>query len=52
MTIAEYYTPSGRSINGTGVEPDVQAEYEYNSEDPQADNQLEAAIETVKAEMN
>ena len=52
VTIAEYYTPSGRSINGTGVEPDVQAEYEYNSEDPQADNQLEAAVETVKAEMN
>ena len=29
VTIAEYYTPSERSINGTGVEPDVQAEYEY-----------------------
>ena len=23
VTIAEYYTPSGRSINGTGVTPDV-----------------------------
>lgn len=47
LTIAEYYTPSGRSINGEGVTPDVEIEYEYNEEDPQADNQLEKALEVV-----
>lgn len=51
MTIAEYYTPSGRSINGTGVEPDVEVEYEYDEENPDADNQLDKAIETVKSEL-
>lgn len=48
ITISEYYTPSGRSINGTGVTPDVEVEYEYNADDPQADNQLEKALETVR----
>lgn len=51
MTIAEYYTPSGRSINGTGVEPDVEVEYEYDEENPDADNQLDKALETVKSEL-
>ncbi len=48
MTIAEYYTPSGRSINGTGVTPDVEVEYEYNARDPEADNQLDRALEIVQ----
>lgn len=52
MTIAEYYTPSGRSINGTGVEPDVEVEYEYDEENPDADNQLDTALETVKSELS
>ena len=50
LTIAEYYTPSGRSINGEGVTPDVEVEYEYNADDPQADNQLEKAMEIVREE--
>lgn len=50
VTIAEYYTPSGRSINGTGVEPDVEVEYEYDAENPEADNQLEKALEVVRGE--
>lgn len=33
---------------GTGIDPDVEVEYEYNEEDPVADNQLEKAIEIVK----
>ena len=48
LTIAEYYTPSGRSINGTGVEPDVEVEYEYDENNPEADNQLEKALEVVR----
>ena len=47
ITIAEYYTPSGKSINGTGVTPDVEVEYEYDEDDPERDNQLEKAIEVV-----
>ena len=51
VTIAEYYTPNGRSINGTGVEPDVEVEYEYDAETPEADNQLEKALEVVNGEI-
>lgn len=36
VTIAEYYTPNGRSINGKGVEPDVEVEYQYDEENPKA----------------
>ena len=51
ITIAEYYTPSGRSINGTGVKPDVEVKYEYDENHPEADNQLEKALEVVKSEL-
>lgn len=51
MTIAEYYTPNGRSINGKGVEPDVEVEYEYDENNPEADSQLEKALEVVKDQM-
>ena len=47
LTIAEYYTPSGRSINGTGVEPDVEVQYIYDENNPEADNQLDQAFEVV-----
>lgn len=48
LTIAEYFTPSGRSINGEGVTPDVEVKYEPDEEDPDYDNQLEKAIEVVQ----
>ena len=51
VTIAEYYTPSGSSINGTGVEPDVEVEYEYDENNPEADNQLDKALEVVREEL-
>ena len=51
VTIAEYYTPSGRSINGTGVDPDVEVEYEYDENNPEADNQLDRALEVVREEL-
>ena len=41
LTIAEYFTPKGRSINGKGITPDVKVEYENNEENPDADNQLD-----------
>ena len=52
VTVAEYYTPNGRSINGVGVEPDVEVEYEYDPENPEADNQLEKALEVVQGEIS
>lgn len=48
LTISEYFTPSGRNIHGIGIEPDVEIAYEYDVENPDADNQLEKAIEIVK----
>lgn len=51
ITIAEYYTPNGRSINGTGVKPDVEVEYEYDEDDHEADNQLQKALEVVREEI-
>lgn len=48
LTIAEYFTPKGRNIHGKGITPDVEVEYEKNEEDPEADNQLERAVEVLK----
>lgn len=50
LTVSEYFTPKGRSINKTGIEPDVEVEYEADESDPEADNQLDAAVEAVKKE--
>ncbi len=41
MTTSEYFTPNDRNIHGTGIEPDVVVEYEYD------DNQLERAMECL-----
>lgn len=51
VTISEYFTPSGRSINGEGITPDVEVEYEPDEENPDADNQLEKALETVREKL-
>ena len=48
ITISEYFTPKGRSIQKKGIEPDVTVEYEKNEQDENADNQLEKALEIVK----
>ena len=47
LTIAEYFTPNGRSIDGEGIPPDVEVEYQYDENNPDADNQLEKAMEVV-----
>lgn len=51
LTIAEYYTPKGRNINGKGITPDVEVRYDYDEDDPDADNQLDKAVEELKKEM-
>lgn len=48
ITMAEYFTAKGRSVNGKGVTPDVEIEYEPDESNPEADNQLDKAIETIK----
>lgn len=50
LTIAEYFTPSGRNIDGEGITPDVEVEYEADENNPEADNQLEKALEVMKEE--
>ncbi|MCI8560645.1 MAG: S41 family peptidase [Dorea sp.] len=51
LTIAEYYTPKGRNINGTGITPDVKVEYEPDEKNPEADNQLETAVKELKKKL-
>lgn len=51
LTIAEYFTPNGRNIHKKGIEPDVEVEYEKDEENPEADNQLEVALEEVRKQL-
>ena len=53
MTISKYYTPSGRCIHGTGLDPDIEVDLPDElknqvSIDKSEDTQLQKAIETVK----
>ena len=43
LTIAKYYTPNDRCIDGIGIEPDITIEL-----DKEKDNQLEKAIEVLQ----
>lgn len=45
LTIAKYYTPSGKNIHQVGVEPDIEVDQKSGEED----YQLQRAIEAVKA---
>ncbi|KXG77297.1 Carboxy-terminal processing protease CtpB [Fervidicola ferrireducens] len=55
MTIAKYYLPSGRSIDGKGVEPDVEVSLgktESSFEIPRSkDGQLKKAVEVLKTKL-
>jgi len=44
LTVAKYYTPSGRSIDGVGIEPDVEADLPIDAE---TDTQLIKAEEVL-----
>ena len=58
LTTARYYTPSGRSIHETGIEPDYRVDFvaEESNADPAPadleavvrDNQVEAALELLR----
>lgn len=51
LTIAEYFTPKGRNIDGTGIVPDVEVEYIYDETNPEADNQMEKALELLRGQV-
>lgn len=57
LTTASYYTPSGRSIHGSGIEPDIPVEQAEGDEivpempDPEKDTQLRTALEFLKGEI-
>lgn len=51
LTIAEYFTPKGRNIDGTGIVPDVEVEYVYDETNSEADNQMEKALELLRSQV-
>ncbi len=57
VTISKYFTPKGRNIHGTGIEPDKIVELDESLAkkvviEHEEDNQLQAAIEVVKDQLN
>ncbi|MBQ7479509.1 MAG: S41 family peptidase [Selenomonadaceae bacterium] len=48
LTIAKYYTPSGRSIDGVGIEPDVSIDFQPGDTE---DVQLAKAEEVLRTKM-
>lgn len=38
LTTSKYFTPSGNSIHGTGIEPDISIDYVPPAEEPEEDN--------------
>ena len=51
LTIAKYFTAKGQDIDGKGITPDVAIDYQADENNPEADNQLNKAIETLQGEM-
>ncbi len=49
LTIAKYYTPNGRTISGTGVEPDVTVDL---PKDAVEDLQLQAALDIMEEKLD
>lgn len=53
LTASKYYTPSGVCINGTGIEPDVMVELDYeNYRNNGIDNQLNTAVDEINKMMS
>lgn len=49
LTIAKYYTPSGRSIDGIGITPDIEVKLDEGST---VDTQLDKAKEVINQQIN
>ncbi len=48
ITTSKYYTPSGKNIHGTGINPDVKVELDTEGK---SDNQYKEAMRLVKAQV-
>ena len=53
VTMAKYFTPKGNYIHEKGIEPDIELEYQYQSQEdeiynPMHDNQVLKALEVLK----
>lgn len=51
ITVSSYYTPKGRNIHGTGIEPDIICEFDgdtYYQTNGEKDNQIDKAVEVLK----
>ncbi len=48
ITIAEWLTPKGNSINNSGIDPDVAVEYTLENYNDNIDPQLDKAVEFIK----
>lgn len=49
ITVERYFTPNGVCIHGTGIEPDIEVEYDEDKfKEDGTDTQLEAAIEYLE----
>lgn len=44
VTIAKWYTPKGKNINGEGIKPDIEIERTFEQINKEIDPQLEAAL--------
>ena len=49
VTVARWLTPSGRSIQDAGIEPDVPVEMTADDKDQGKDPQFDKALEIVKS---
>ncbi len=50
VTSAHWYTPKDNSINGTGIEPDIEIERTYDQINKGIDPQLDKALELMSSE--
>ncbi len=56
LTTAKYYTPKGENIHGTGIQPDVELDFEYQGDaaegyDEMQDNQVLKALEVLENDL-
>jgi carboxyl-terminal processing protease len=47
ITTAEWYTPNGRTINQTGIDPDIEIEYTLEAFESGIDPQFETAVSII-----
>jgi len=58
LTTSRYFTPKGRSIHGTGIEPDIEVsrdtdfDFTISEPSPERDAQLRAAIDVIREKIS